>query len=702
MTCRKSRTRSALLLTVTAALIPAPRPAAADSDTPATGFPLVVEVVGADGEPAADATVALFADRAPRDSSMLVDACARDLPPPEVPIASAPTDAAGLAKFEGLATSSYRIVADAPTRARVVVRQPVARGVPAGPLRVRAGAGITLRGVARRSDGAPVAGVTVVVEPEVVPWFETDPALRFRASTDERGAWTITGLAPDSYDVWTWRPPGVLDRVATVDVRSNRSLGVDIPPGGVFRARVVAKEDGAPLPGAEIEVWDLARDDGYFRLGRGTTDASGVCALPLGRARATVSFVSFRCAGRRPWVADALDLEVKEGAVVTREFRIPRAEPLAGRVVGPDGPVAGARVCVDAGTLRPWESVLAGTTSVTDVAGRFRLDDARRAQVRLLATCDGFVPGDVYVTPGISATPEPSIRLRRPLPEELPVARRITGTVRFPNDTPAAGARVWDASSVTVSAADGSFDLGTADRHGVSVWADLGGFEGHGIPSAEAGGVIVTLERRPVIRGRVTSSLGADVTGSRVLVAEGWGARNSHPFANWTTIRGARVNGDGVWEVFLPARDTVGTQFRWQWQLKEYVVAVAFPGHAPEISPVMSMQSQTAPQVVDLVLGSGTELRGSVVTRDGKPAVGVSVEVVPFPGFGDPRPPWPPAWTPGERPRLATTSADGTFAVAHLRPGRYAVTARPAGVAMGHAVVDVPSDTGPVEVRLRD
>lgn len=672
--------------------------------------PLVVEVVGPDGRPAADAPVVLLPGFAAGNAWIRVDDCIRDLPAPEVPVASGRTGSDGRVRFDGLATALYRVVAQSPGGMRVVERQPVARGVPAAPLRVLSPAGLTLNGVARRADGRPVAGLTVVVEPEDTPWFRIDPARRASTVTGADGAWTITGLAPDSYDVWTCRAAGAVDRIATVDLRTSRSIETPADDGGVFRATVVAAEDGAPLPGAEVEVWDLARDDGNFRLGRATTDAAGICSVATGRTHATVSFVAIRCAGRRPWVASALGLVVTDGATVAREFRIPRADPFEGRVVGPQGPVAGARVEQDLVNLQPWEHVLRGAVAVTDVDGRFRLDHVTGAAARVRGTADGYTEQSATLRRDDTEGSARVVRLK-PGPAVARVAGCVVrGTVRLPDGTPAAGALVEDDAASTVAAADGSFALRTVIQFG-SVWASIPGHTGTAADSdahGEAGPVTIALERRPAIRGTVTSATGANVAGARVIVVSAVRERQStRPY--WTAASGSRVAADGSFDVPLPRAFTPWCGFG-PHTTGEYVVAVEFPGHAPAISaPIHIPRPSVAggatatsaePPAVHLVLDAGVTLTGRALTVAGTPVRGAAITLLPGRAEDLDSLPWPPPCLPSRRALGTTTDADGAFSIPRLRPGRYTVTATPtAGAAMSKSV-DIASDTAPLLLRI--
>ncbi len=671
--------------------------------------PLVVEVVGSDGRPAADAPVALLPGFAARNAWIRVDDCIRELPAPEVPVASGRTGSDGRVRFDGLATAMYRVVAQSPGGVRVVERQPVARGVPAAPLRVVSPAGLTLRGVARRADGRPVAGLTVVVEPEDTPWFRIDPAHRVSTVTGADGAWTIKGLAPDSYDVWTCRAAGALDLIATVDLSTSRSIDTPAPDGGVFRATVVAAEDGAPLPGAEVEVWDLARSDGSFRLGRATTDAAGICSVATGRAHATVSFVSIRCAGRRPWVASALGLAVPDGATVGREFRIPRAEPFEGRVVGPGGGISGARVAQDLPNLRPWERVLNGAVSVTDANGNFRLDHVTGPVASVRVTADGYTEKSAAPRRDGTGSSAPVVRLEFVSEQDREVPRHLVcGTVRLPGGAPAPGAFVWSEFGSTVTAADGSFALETVSQYSPR----CAFFPGHEALPPDSGWCVVgsgdplTIEliRSPVIRGTVKSATGANVAGARVFVVEGVNGRQSARAPHWSSAAEARVAADGSFEVELPV------WFGGPASSGEYVVAVQFPGHAPAIStpvrvPLPDWTGHAAtksaePPAVHLVLDAGATLSGRVVTAVGKPVRGAAITLLPGRAQDLHSLPWPPQCLPLSRALRTTTDADGAFSIPHLRPGRYTVTATPvAGTPLSKSV-SLPSDTAPLELRL--
>ncbi len=396
----------------------------------------------------------------------------------------------------GGARGPHWLRASAPGRAAIL------REAAAGDrVRVELPAGGSLRGrVLTVEDGSPVPGAVVRLGGD-----HASENLSARAVTDERGEYRFDGVLP-------WRvvlqafPPRRGCASASADVRAGEETVCDVyvPRGVRLDGRVV--DDGGPVAGVRVIPWR-----GWSEFGGETvSDGDGRFAVEgLDREDVRLLLVP---PGRPP---AQVPCPVPPGADrVEREFRLGAPWTVTGRVVGPDGPVAGARVRAPAhGSLG---SVEGGpddpSTTSTDAAGAFVLRGAHALRGgRVLASAEGLgavASPDLEVAPGETRAIGDLI-LRRPDPVAL---RLVDG-----DGVPARGVVVTGSPALApTTVLTGEDGLARFEGPPGPAWfqAGGGGYLGKRIGPVEivAGGlaepVDVALERGAEVAGRVTDEAG--------------------------------------------------------------------------------------------------------------------------------------------------------------------------------------------------
>ncbi len=380
-----------------------------------------------------------------------------------------------------------------------------------------------------------------------------------------------------------------------------------------LRGRVLL--DGRPVPGATIaavpqeEPLEAARREARGEpepaaLATVATSATGEfelrVAAPEGRD------VLFRV---RVSAAGAIPVELPESRDAAEaedlgDLALRKAEPLAGRVRGPDGaPVAGALVRLVAHGRTNGPAVLAvwPQETTTGADGHFRFDTAAEELNELVVRAAGFAPARVR---GAKSGALPRVISLEP---GLP----LSGVVRRKDGRPAAQALVrWesdDAESRWVETGeDGSFRLADLPKRRGTLVADGGedGFaEAGGATPGAAAPLVLSLAPPAILEGRtLDASTLKPVSRVRVEVASG-AARLS-----------ARSGTDGRYRLrgLRPGSATVRAEE---------------PRHVPWARWQVPVE-KGATRTLDILLTRGATLSGRVVDEDGRPVAGAGVSLL--------------------------------------------------------------------------
>jgi protocatechuate 3,4-dioxygenase beta subunit len=249
---------------------------------------------------------------------------------------------------------------------------------------------------------------------------------------------------------------------------------------------------------------------------------------------------------------------------------------------------------------------------------------------------------------------------------EVVATRAPGGAGAGPQEMPSArAAGMLLAAAETQSGPDGGFVLRGLEPHRYSLRAVAFGYRAEEPSRAQAPAqrMLIHLARSYVVRGQVLGPSGTPQPQARVFVLGG-GASPSSAVDVWTTDAAGGYALDG----FSP-----GTYLMWA-QLGDHVtyppMRVTIEAEDPE------------PLELDLKLDhEGALVSGRVVDADGRPVLGVHVELTPH---------WPLALP---IPLGEDTGAGGKFAVDGLSPGRYAIAVRIGGR-------ELPLLSGPRDVQV--
>ncbi|MEM1449696.1 MAG: carboxypeptidase regulatory-like domain-containing protein [Planctomycetota bacterium] len=352
---------------------------------------------------------------------------------------------------------------------------------------------------------------------------------------DDRGAFEWRGERPEQ-TVLVEVVPRLDDHkvgAATRVIHAGDAAPKDLQPYAyALDARVVGRvldEDGAPIPGAEVES----------HLSGTTTGPDGGYELPMDSAYPSPTLR----AGADGFACASLGIGTLDRAtLLAPDLVLRRAVEVTGHVVDANGdPVVGATV-----TAHPRRLV----HTTTDGAGRFRLGriDPAKERTWLTASREGFLDGSLTID---TASTEDDVEI------VLGAGCRVTGRVVTRDGAPVPGATVWVGSSPGVGGpsaradASGTFLLETAPAGRTSLWAVQAGYaaaeERVTLPGdgEELADVTLVLREERRLAGRVVDEDGAPVAWADVR-AGGAGFRGPYPVYLGPDVR---TDEDGYFEL---------------------------------------------------------------------------------------------------------------------------------------------------------
>jgi hypothetical protein len=577
--------------------------------------------------------------------------------------------------------------AAAPVRAADAVAASTSKTAPPEEAKPLA-AGHALAGSVRTFDGRALPGAVVRARP--VPVFPNAPDARKPVETtaDASGAFALHGLDAGDWALAVCAEGAVRTHVATVRVPDRERFDLVLPRGGVVDGTVLDETTHAPVLGARVRLlsWRLVGDtrtgDGgrfsiafFADLGdrpKFLLDAEGFTATPSDASVAAIDTVSL---GRHE-----VTLFAQHGRTLT------------GRVVGPDGPVAGAKVEIwGGGVQRETTSDRSGAYSFDHVDAHSFAVGAKAAGLVQESNADpdivepdseeGASTGE---PPASGPWTAPDVIMRRRVPLGT---CRIEGRVVLDDEQhPVAGAVVrtlQGARSVsTTTADDGTYVLAAVPTDGVrevAVVAEHDGYVRSGpymqsaIPGSTETDAGMLLEPFRHVRGHVTGPGGAPVAEARVVVVTT--NRNAmvdevEPDQQETHAAEGRSGPDGAFDVAFPSLR------------HDFALVVDAPGFGRAV--VEKGEDAVLDAPIDVALVASRAVAGRAVlagTETGAAGLDVSVTRAGESAFGFASPPFFPRV-------VATTAADGSFRVEGLAPGE--------GIRVGGAGwldADVPEDS---------
>jgi protocatechuate 3,4-dioxygenase beta subunit len=504
------------------------------------------------GEPIPGAVVALF--RGPESGEIFDDDNFRPSAKPPEPVRAVSADGGGAALFEGLDDGRWFVASWAPGYGRRVVN--VTRGARGTDADVFLAAGAPFAGSLRDDAGAPLAGVDVILAPTQRSMVWPSDAACLRTTTDAAGAWGFDAVAPGEYRVWVRAEPEALEDEGRVRVPSLDRLDIRLVRGACVEGVVTDADTGRALPGARVEI---RSDDHYVPVLAWTkSDGAGRFSYLTHLAESEVNSVRVDADGYAPIpVAETGDVPLKyarDGQLVRLAVRVRRGFAVTGVVTGPEGPVEGADVAIEAECEKD-QGVVAGRRVRTDASGRYRFDrvPAGAAEVSV----DPFGPNRGWrieekaaVTVGDAAVATVDVTI---------AAARVSvdGRVVDLDGEPIAGARVTYESgplgSATTTDVDGRFSFAPwvvkdQEYPGFDVRAD--GFDRSESDFPTTGGTVDDVVLRPFAteRGAVLDADGKPVANARVVVESGEAAQDAYLY-RWPGAVELVTDAHGAFEV---------------------------------------------------------------------------------------------------------------------------------------------------------
>jgi protocatechuate 3,4-dioxygenase beta subunit len=584
---------------------------------------------------------------------------------PELPSTIVVTDASGAWSATAIAAGSYKVTASA---VGFLPGSTSALAIAAGERTdhvdlALASGGTTVSGTVSDIGGGPIAGARVRMRPESIRGA--------RSATDE-----VIALSGDDGSYKLTLPEGGCAARVTHDDYTNGSkwfrvaaapLVVDfvLVPGATIRGQVIAS-DGAPVPGAEV----TSRTDrrGFGGYGRATADADGRFTLKGIGAGA----LALTASGRGHASRNPTKITVGVGEQVDNvKIVVDRGFSISGTIIDASTrkAIAGVRV---QGYAVPGGG--AASAEPTGADGGFELTGLGRGNYMLSAEGDGVMPeygksaevSDKDVT-GIVIEMAAGVSLSGRV--DPPVA----AAVRIEVDQDKIGrGNMMNAARASGVAADSDPTTGAFVLHQVPpgefsvIATHADGRTGKlavTVAAKDQANLVVTLEPRASIAGKVIDASGAAVPGVRVA---------AEPEVPGLPSRASRV--------VAPQRDAVITGADGSFQIVgldagtlELIVrddqGSLSPAHGDKLAEVELTRGQALTGLVLTVEPRDGKITGRVIGSDGKPAADAWVTAVYQPSGANPAEVRFARMLASGLPAL--TSAEGRFALEHLHRGSY-------------------------------
>ncbi len=523
--------------------------------------------------------------------------------------------------------------------------------------------------------GAPVAGVKVVWEayrsdeetlvdetlgttPAPIGETATDAEGRFRIALDKPGVEVAVRILPGTL-------PGAL-LGGPYDSTEDVAFGdVELSAAEKMSGRVT-DEAGKPVAGAKVRAVGGSpfEEEEIVLYADATTGADG--SFTIANAPASAGRVTARATGFGLATQTSLRERVSAAKITLRS-----GGTVSGTVLDAAGkPVEGA-------------VVLSGALAAkSDAIGAFRLAGVPTGAQTVEAFWKDFAARSDSVRVKKGETVEVPLRLGR--------SAIVTGSVIDEKTRrPIAGVRVsTTAGGFTMRSSDpsrrartdakGKFRLAGLRPRAYSIRAAKAEYLPVTMPGVVAGvstpgTVAIALQKSASITGRVTDEAGAAVPGARVEIARDTGVRALMRSGPAALLGGGEVTSgpDGTFRLRgLTAQRNV-------------TIEAAKAGYVPAKRHGVSVKSGESLKDVALVVKRGLEARGRVVDSAGKPIAGAEIRVSrpeSGGGGGGARVMIQMAGLSRQKPDAAS-GADGSFRVAGLAPGDYALAVSREGYA---------------------
>ncbi len=607
-----------------------------------------------------------------------------------------PTDSAGSYSLAAVDGSSVEVTAGATGYLRPeAITARASAADPSGPsLALQPAAAI--EGTVVDGTGAPVAGAKLTLDQRraegVLMFRMGGPSSEASAVSSSRGRFRLGPIDSGAMYDLTARAKGFAPgtkEVAGLEARKTlRGMRVELDPGQAVVGHLV-DEQGNSIAGADASLRPAAKGRGAGGLMMegigGGADRERALADDDGR---------FRIVGLRPGAYElalarkgfarktipGVDVKTSEGPVDLGDIVLEPGERVAGRVIDPQGrPIDGVEVTVQQGDLRmPFVMRGMGATgrppdAVTGTDGMFLLEDRQKGEaIELSLSRSGY---GAARQPGVKVPPEMPIEIT------MQPASKVSGAVLDQDRKPLPGATVTLRRSQTGGIGGAVIkmmmqDDATVDDQGRFLFEDIepgtislsavapGRREAKRdsieVPAGEdLAGVDLTLPPGAVITGRVLAPDGRAAIGVEVgVVDEGQ--------AEMARMRGPVSDGEGRFRIEGVEPGAVSIEAT----------------HPDYVRTVKDIDARAGINVVNLELGGGNEVSGSVLDPEGAPIAGAWVCLGPKGR----------AWGGAD----TTSAADGSFHLKGATDGNYSLSAGKQGYATSRGDIPVHVEGAPV------
>jgi protocatechuate 3,4-dioxygenase beta subunit len=555
---------------------------------------------------------------------------------------------------------------------------------------VTLGATATLSGTVTEKEGAkPVEGATVRA------WsYGPAGSNMAEATSDADGKYALTvtegTVSQVNADKEGWVTAEEIGRQQTqIPIREGESRTRDIQLRRGSKVTGVVKGPDGPLAGAKVWVHSGAPDRGWTQKSA-TTDAEGryeVTSIPAGRSVVRAEYAGFyvkdfpeqwwglmQQAGPSPF-----KVEVPEAGEATKDIDMARGVPVSGRVEGPEGPLAGARVASGLDTE-------GGV--VTGADGAFQLDGVKpSANVQLMLSKDGYAPSSANKPFAVSSdAPATGIVLR------MTNVGSVRGNVTTSDGGALTDARVtvtpvrpggdWQpmqyggmpANQAAPVRADGSYEVPLG---GISSGTFRVGVTALDRPAAQSDPqpivdgqaeyvVNVTMDAGRDLAGRVVAKPGSAPVPDALVSVQSRGSRSGR--GEMMTSMGGGGGGQTVWAV----TDADGRFSVPHLALGSYSVQARADHY---VSGNATVDLASASQVT-VELESEMSIEGTVKFGDGTPAEGAQVNAARDQGVSAGGAPVPGMNGPGSN-AWAIVGSGGRFRLTGVVAGNYRISVSP-------------------------
>ena len=627
---------------------------------------------------------------------------------PAAPMGTSTTDAAGRALFRETPPGVWIVRVECPGFAAAEAGTSFRDGESLEPMRIHLMPAHSLTGTVREAGGLPAPGVDVLAR--TTGWHLPGSFRELRGVSGPDGRYRIEGLTESSIDILVRPPSGCIRRVTKVMIPDLAVLDIALEKGEMqgegitLKGRIVEGSGGAAVAGARIHAEVFQRGWGDGPASAPAVSGPGgefeVRGFPCGaRASARV-----RAVGYLPAEIDGLEAfeSLGPGKVLDREVRLHRGGTVRGTVKDIEGtPLPGVDVRLRASrdSMDDILRLLEGTSVTrTREDGTYLLGPCFPGKGTMSITSPGYLladgPGDTAgageeepVAPSRTVEVVEGVEVTRDF--VLSAAGVVEGTVRNAKGEPRVGFTVWIKKKDTydmeaegpATDGEGKFRVEGVGP-GKSLVVSVRGPREEGESAAfdiDRGATVrdvdVTVGATNAITGTVRTRDGSPLVDPRLHLVMG---NLDHTTMPWQMLTATWIG-----SVCIPEPDGSFT-FEDVYPSEHGIVAFA-RGCSPTVVPSVTVEKTGIVSGIEIVLGPGRSLGGTVVDEAGEPVAGAEV-------FLDAH---PRSFKTDDDLRQVT-GADGRFALTDLAEGPVELIVRSAG----RPEVRMAVETGTTDVVL--